>query len=152
MAETRDGTQNEWGWAKSVLGANTILAVSGAIGRAGAASIARCAPSSAPWLAAATQRRGVAALCSDEGSTSCGDGAEPSREPSSSDDDGAAMAANRSAGQPAPAAGAQARDLVEQEALAQVPQPGGDACRGRAARSSSRSLPSQLLAPGPTGR
>jgi enolase len=33
-----DGSQNEWGWSKSVLGANAILAVSMAVCRAGAAA------------------------------------------------------------------------------------------------------------------
>merc|ERR1712028_262112 len=39
MVEVMDGTQNDWGWSKSVLGANAILAVSMAICRAGAASM-----------------------------------------------------------------------------------------------------------------
>ena len=34
MVETLDGTENEWGWSKSKLGANSILAVSLAIARA----------------------------------------------------------------------------------------------------------------------
>ena len=38
MVEQLDGTQNEWGWCKSKLGANAILAVSLATARAGAAS------------------------------------------------------------------------------------------------------------------
>ena len=38
MVEEVDGTQNEWGWCKSKLGANAILAVSLATARAGAAS------------------------------------------------------------------------------------------------------------------
>jgi enolase len=38
MVEELDGTQNEWGWCKSKLGANAILAVSMAIARAGAAT------------------------------------------------------------------------------------------------------------------
>eukprot|EP00747_Dinoflagellata_sp_TGD_P123752 gnl/TRDRNA2_/TRDRNA2_173869_c2_seq6.p1 gnl/TRDRNA2_/TRDRNA2_173869_c2~~gnl/TRDRNA2_/TRDRNA2_173869_c2_seq6.p1 ORF type:complete len:1042 (-),score=304.23 gnl/TRDRNA2_/TRDRNA2_173869_c2_seq6:103-3228(-) len=38
MVETLDGTQNEWGWCKSKLGANAILAVSMAVARAGAAA------------------------------------------------------------------------------------------------------------------
>lgn len=38
MVETLDGTQNQWGWSKSKLGANAILAVSMAVARAGAAS------------------------------------------------------------------------------------------------------------------
>merc|ERR1719345_199100 len=38
MVEELDGTQNEWGWCKSKLGANAILAVSLATARAGAAS------------------------------------------------------------------------------------------------------------------
>ena len=38
MVESLDGTQNEWGWCKSKLGANAILAVSMAACRAGAAS------------------------------------------------------------------------------------------------------------------
>merc|ERR1719453_2057352 len=38
MVETLDGSKNEWGWSKSVLGANAILAVSMAVCRAGAAS------------------------------------------------------------------------------------------------------------------
>eukprot|EP00405_Crypthecodinium_cohnii_P010396 CAMPEP_0206441382 /NCGR_PEP_ID=MMETSP0324_2-20121206/13249_1 /ASSEMBLY_ACC=CAM_ASM_000836 /TAXON_ID=2866 /ORGANISM="Crypthecodinium cohnii, Strain Seligo" /LENGTH=705 /DNA_ID=CAMNT_0053909135 /DNA_START=82 /DNA_END=2199 /DNA_ORIENTATION=- len=38
MVETLDGTQNEWGWCKSKLGANAILAVSMAACRAGAAA------------------------------------------------------------------------------------------------------------------
>merc|ERR1712032_953278 len=39
MVETLDGTQNDWGWCKSSLGANAILAVSMAVCRAGAASM-----------------------------------------------------------------------------------------------------------------
>jgi len=39
MVETLDGTQNDWGWSKSTLGANAILAVSMAVCRAGAASM-----------------------------------------------------------------------------------------------------------------
>merc|ERR1719197_2391055 len=39
MVETIDGTQNDWGWSKSTLGANAVLAVSMAICRAGAASM-----------------------------------------------------------------------------------------------------------------
>lgn len=39
MVETIDGTQNDWGWSKSSLGANAILAVSMAVTRAGAASM-----------------------------------------------------------------------------------------------------------------
>merc|ERR1712032_279897 len=39
MVEVLDGTQNDWGWSKSALGANAILAVSMAICRAGAASM-----------------------------------------------------------------------------------------------------------------
>jgi len=39
MVEVLDGSQNEWGWSKSVLGANAILAVSMAVCRAGAASM-----------------------------------------------------------------------------------------------------------------
>ncbi|CEL93148.1 unnamed protein product [Vitrella brassicaformis CCMP3155] len=38
MVEQLDGTKNEWGWSKSKLGANAILAVSMAICRAGAAA------------------------------------------------------------------------------------------------------------------
>jgi enolase len=38
MIQTLDGSQNDWGWSKSVLGANAILAVSMAVCRAGAAS------------------------------------------------------------------------------------------------------------------
>jgi enolase len=38
MVEQIDGTQNEWGWSKSKLGANAILAVSMAVCRAGAAA------------------------------------------------------------------------------------------------------------------
>merc|ERR1712216_188095 len=38
MVEELDGSQNEWGWSKSKLGANAILAVSMAACRAGAAS------------------------------------------------------------------------------------------------------------------
>jgi len=38
MVETLDGTTNEWGWCKSKLGANAILAVSMAVCRAGAAA------------------------------------------------------------------------------------------------------------------
>jgi len=38
MVEQLDGTQNEWGWSKSKLGANAILAVSMAVCRAGAAA------------------------------------------------------------------------------------------------------------------
>lgn len=36
MVEKLDGTTNEWGWCKSKLGANAILAVSLAVARAGA--------------------------------------------------------------------------------------------------------------------
>merc|ERR1719446_1779926 len=39
MVEIIDGTQNDWGWSKSTLGANAVLAVSMAICRAGAASM-----------------------------------------------------------------------------------------------------------------
>merc|ERR1712166_1287227 len=39
MVEIIDGTQNDWGWSKSSLGANAVLAVSMAICRAGAASM-----------------------------------------------------------------------------------------------------------------
>merc|ERR1712178_204539 len=39
MVESIDGSQNEWGWSKSNLGANAILAVSMAVCRAGAASM-----------------------------------------------------------------------------------------------------------------
>merc|ERR1712048_1341188 len=39
MVQTLDGTQNDWGWSKSNLGANAILAVSVAICRAGSASM-----------------------------------------------------------------------------------------------------------------
>lgn len=38
MVEQLDGTKNEWGWSKSKLGANAILAVSMALCRAGAAN------------------------------------------------------------------------------------------------------------------
>lgn len=38
LVETLDGSKNEWGWSKSKLGANSILAVSLAVARAGAAS------------------------------------------------------------------------------------------------------------------
>jgi enolase len=38
MVETLDGSKNEWGWSKSNLGANAILAISMAVCRAGAAS------------------------------------------------------------------------------------------------------------------
>jgi len=38
MVESLDGTTNEWGWCKSKLGANAILAVSMAVCRAGAAA------------------------------------------------------------------------------------------------------------------
>jgi len=38
MVEQLDGTKNEWGWSKSKLGANAILAVSMAVCRAGAAA------------------------------------------------------------------------------------------------------------------
>jgi len=38
MVELMDGTQNEWGWSKSKLGANAILAVSMAVCRAGSAA------------------------------------------------------------------------------------------------------------------
>jgi len=37
MVEEIDGTQNEWGWCKTKVGANAILAVSLATARAGAA-------------------------------------------------------------------------------------------------------------------
>merc|ERR1711933_296261 len=39
MIQTLDGTQNDWGWSKSDLGANAILAVSMAVCRAGSASM-----------------------------------------------------------------------------------------------------------------
>ena len=39
MVEVIDGTQNDWGWSKSTLGANATLAVSMAVCRAGAASM-----------------------------------------------------------------------------------------------------------------
>merc|ERR1711988_286530 len=39
MVGELDGTQNDWGWSKSNLGANAILAVSMAVCRAGAASM-----------------------------------------------------------------------------------------------------------------
>lgn len=39
MVEILDGSQNKWGWSKSNLGANAILAVSMAVARAGAASM-----------------------------------------------------------------------------------------------------------------
>merc|ERR1719414_2176452 len=39
MVEVLDGTQNDWGWSKSILGANAILAVSMAVCRAGSASM-----------------------------------------------------------------------------------------------------------------
>jgi enolase len=38
MIEELDGTSNEYGWKKSKLGANAILAVSLAVARAGAAA------------------------------------------------------------------------------------------------------------------
>jgi enolase len=38
MVQTLDGTTNEWGWSKSKLGANAILAISMAVCRAGAAA------------------------------------------------------------------------------------------------------------------
>merc|ERR1712164_65899 len=38
MVEELDGSQNEWGWSKSKLGANAILACSMAVCRAGAAA------------------------------------------------------------------------------------------------------------------
>jgi enolase len=38
MVQTLDGTKNEWGWSKSKLGANAILAVSLAVCKAGAGS------------------------------------------------------------------------------------------------------------------
>eukprot|EP00438_Fugacium_kawagutii_P002112 Skav218462 [mRNA] locus=scaffold538:624813:633874:+ [translate_table: standard] len=38
MVQELDGSKNEWGWSKSVLGANAILAVSMAVCRAGAAA------------------------------------------------------------------------------------------------------------------
>lgn len=37
MVENLDGTKNQYGWCKSKLGANAILAVSLALARAGAA-------------------------------------------------------------------------------------------------------------------
>jgi len=37
MVKELDGTKNEWGWCKSKLGANAILAVSMAASRAAAA-------------------------------------------------------------------------------------------------------------------
>lgn len=39
MVEEIDGSKNEWGWSKSKVGANAILAVSLATARAGAASL-----------------------------------------------------------------------------------------------------------------
>lgn len=41
MVEVIDGSQNEWGWNKSVVGANAVLAVSLATARAGAACLNR---------------------------------------------------------------------------------------------------------------
>merc|ERR1712070_405212 len=38
MVEVLDGSQNQWGWSKSVLGANAVLAISMAVCRAGAAA------------------------------------------------------------------------------------------------------------------
>jgi len=38
MVKELDGSKNEWGWCKSKLGANSILAVSLALARAGAAA------------------------------------------------------------------------------------------------------------------
>merc|ERR1719421_762949 len=38
MCKDLDGSANEWGWSKSKLGANTVLAVSMAVCRAGAAA------------------------------------------------------------------------------------------------------------------
>merc|ERR1712110_1114638 len=38
MVEELDGTTNEWGWSKSKLGANAVLAISMAVCRAGAAA------------------------------------------------------------------------------------------------------------------
>jgi enolase len=38
MIEELDGTQNEWGWCKSKVGANAILGVSLALSKAGAHS------------------------------------------------------------------------------------------------------------------
>merc|ERR1719469_1316185 len=38
MVEVLDGSKNEWGWSKSKLGANAILAISMALCRAGAAA------------------------------------------------------------------------------------------------------------------
>lgn len=38
MVEVLDGSENEWGWSKSKLGANAILGVSLAVSRAGAAA------------------------------------------------------------------------------------------------------------------
>lgn len=38
MVEELDGSKNEWGWSKSKLGANAVLAVSMAVARAGAAA------------------------------------------------------------------------------------------------------------------
>merc|ERR1712150_459934 len=38
LVEELDGSKNEWGWSKSKLGANAILAVSMAVCRAGAAA------------------------------------------------------------------------------------------------------------------
>jgi enolase len=39
MVEEIDGTKNEWGWSKSKIGANAILAVSLATARAGAGAL-----------------------------------------------------------------------------------------------------------------
>jgi len=39
MVEKLDGSKNEYGWAKSKLGANAILAVSLSLSRAGAAEL-----------------------------------------------------------------------------------------------------------------
>ena len=39
MVEELDGSKNDWGWCKSNLGANAILAVSLATARAGAAFV-----------------------------------------------------------------------------------------------------------------
>lgn len=42
MVEQIDGSKNEWGWSKSKLGANAVLAVSMAVARAGAAAHEFC--------------------------------------------------------------------------------------------------------------
>lgn len=59
MVQELDGSKNEWGWSKSKLGANAILAVSLAYARASAHEVtsnlypSKTSPSTNTWLKSA---------------------------------------------------------------------------------------------------